>query len=509
MDDILEQFKTFVKNKKPILNENNKRIILGEFQYAIDTKVKYQTSTITVGQLWFCLKTIKEDQGTYLKLCKEQKIDAVPIPTRLGLKTLFNIDDTSLFQTTSGASLDASSEKKRDSESAFEEGAESSNRKRLKPFESTLLSSEREFGEKEKESKQQFISFLSNILQSEDTDSKDLDAYIPYLEYDRTQVINYVNSKEIPFSNRITQTQIEKEYVDKKNNSSTHQTQHHKQSFFTTYLENIQRCKRHLVQHKKDEERKRKEKEKKEKEEGYNQANVKLNLAVKGKFSEENVWQAAMGDDAVEDLLQIDTRGSNIVPLGNDDITPAASVSSDTFASSGNGSSSQADRKGDKNKPSKKSLPIILLPPGRSSLLTLFNVKDFLQKGTFVSTEQKKESAQGAKPKEVVIKHPKTGQQYLVLDTTKNMSKSDWDRVVAIFTIGQVWQFKDSNNWFATEPAVIFDRKKGFALVYENEALNPNVQNWNVEKLYISRVESKRHTDSTVARKFWSAIGVE
>ncbi|KAF0973225.1 hypothetical protein FDP41_008432 [Naegleria fowleri] len=604
MDGPLEVLTSHLKSKANPITYTPQNIILDASHcYPSDTRIKLPNNQqLSLAQLWFILKN--DDFSAYLKQCKEYNINSVTFPIFQSIKqhfkselgqeidshllvfgddsTLQNIQSSSSSggsggvmsgsstsggilagSTTLGSDLSSAvgggalamdqSTKKRDfNEASLSQGDQDRGNKKSKPFHmpfsSGAMSSTFEFGEKEKESKKEFIQFLTNLLPSDASTSMNVDAYLPYLIYDRSHVINYINSKEIPFSTRITQTQIEKEYVDKKNSSELVATNPNGSSkssvsYFTNCLDNIKRCKEHFVHYKKEEQKKKKEREKKEKAQSYNQENVKLNYNVKGRFDERNVWQSEFGNEDILNDFQINTTGSMMmdasgsgvnggnnssngggVGLGGDLSTAAVSSTSSSTSAlnqetnntrssqpSSEASSKQKPTTTDSKHASKKSLPIILLPPARSSLLTLYNVKDFLQKGTFITTEDKKKNLDPnlPKPKEVIIKHPKSNQQFLVLDTTKNFQKKDWDRVVAIFTIGQLWQFKDSNNWFSTDPSVIFAKKKGFTLVYDSDALAPNLQNWNLEKLYISKSETKRHTDSTVARKFWNAIGLE
>ncbi|KAG2374314.1 hypothetical protein C9374_010884 [Naegleria lovaniensis] len=582
MDEPLEVLTTHLKSKThPITYTPQHIIIDASHRYPNDTRIKLPNhQQLSLAQLWFILKN--DDFAAYLKQCKEYNVNFVSFPVFQSIKQHFKSElgqdvdyghlfvfggenDTTILHgetlpgstsagisvssldTAGGSLMDQSgaSSKKRDLNEVTNLSTDQDRNKKSKPFHIPFSSSAMshtmvEFGEKEQESKKEFISFLSNLLQSDSSNGSEnmnVDSYLPYLVYDRSHVINFINSKEIPFSTRITQTQIEKEYVDKKNtsqpstvNGSNQTTSSKSISYFTNCLDNIKRCREHFVHYKKEEQKKKKEREKKEKAQSYNQENVKLNYNVKGRFDERNVWQSEFGNDNIMDDLQINTTGSmmmdNSSAIGNTNgdfsattaVTgttatshPQESTRSSQAVASSSDSSKQKPTADSKQQPSKKSLPIILLPPGRSSLLTLYNVKDFLQKGTFITTEDKKKNLDPnlPKPKEVIIKHPKSNQQFLVLDTTKNLQKKDWDRVVAIFTIGQLWQFKDSNNWFSTDPSVIFAKKKGFTLVYDSDALAPNLQNWNLEKLYISKSETKRHTDSTVARKFWNSIGLE
>lgn len=87
--------------------------------------------------------------------------------------------------------------------------------------------------------------------------------------------------------------------------------------------------------------------------------------------------------------------------------------------------------------------PIIIIPAGTSSLISMYNVKDILQDLKFVSIEQKK--AEGARrDNEVLLQRQRNGISvpYRIVDNPAKLSPSDWDRVVAVFVMGPAWQFK-------------------------------------------------------------------
>lgn len=78
----------------------------------------------------------------------------------------------------------------------------------------------------------------------------------------------------------------------------------------------------------------------------------------------------------------------------------------------------------------------------------------------FMSTEDKK--SQGAKREnELLIQRRKDGGltvPYRVIDNPSKLTNADWDRVVAVFVMGQAWQFK---GWpWDGNPTVIFSKSK-------------------------------------------------
>ncbi|KAK8954358.1 hypothetical protein KSP39_PZI002845 [Platanthera zijinensis] len=86
-------------------------------------------------------------------------------------------------------------------------------------------------------------------------------------------------------------------------------------------------------------------------------------------------------------------------------------------------------------------VPIILVPSAFQTLITIYNVKEFLEDGVFVSTDVKVKAMNGSsKP---------------VRDKPSALKPEDWDRVVAVFVLGKEWQFKD---WPFKDHVEIFNK---------------------------------------------------
>lgn len=125
--------------------------------------------------------------------------------------------------------------------------------------------------------------------------------------------------------------------------------------------------------------------------------------------------------------------------------------------------------------------PIIIVSPSASALITMHNVKSFLEDAVFVPSQQN--IASGAKVLEdtVAVNHRRQlgstaaanaapgssslgkgdasdrNARYWIVDSVAALSKfgsSDvWDRVVCVMTTGQEWQFKPYK-W--SEPRELF-----------------------------------------------------
>ncbi|CAG9815814.1 unnamed protein product [Phaedon cochleariae] len=146
--------------------------------------------------------------------------------------------------------------------------------------------------------------------------------------------------------------------------------------------------------------------------------------------------------------------------------------------------------------------PIIIIPAGTNSLISMYNVKDILQDLRFVTQEQKKAEG-GKRDNEVLIQRQRNGQTvpYRVVDNPAKLSPSDWDRVVAVWVMGPAWQFK-GYPW--ETPVEIFDKIAAFHIKYDEMKMDPNVEKWAVTVIQLSR--TKRHLDRAALMIFWEKL---
>ena len=106
---------------------------------------------------------------------------------------------------------------------------------------------------------------------------------------------------------------------------------------------------------------------------------------------------------------------------------------------------------------------------------------------------------------EVLIQRRKEGGltvPYRVIDNPKKLNPPDWDRVVAVFVMGQAWQFKD---WpWDGNPTVIFSKICAFHLKWDQANLEKNIANWAVQIIPLSR--NQRHLDRARLKVFWDVL---
>jgi len=145
---------------------------------------------------------------------------------------------------------------------------------------------------------------------------------------------------------------------------------------------------------------------------------------------------------------------------------------------------------------------LILVPAVATSAINMWNVLDFLEGAQFKSTREKK-SVVKQKPKSVKFSRKLNGVRiyYSVMDQTMRLSAQDWRRVVAVFTVGQAWQFK---GWKWEQPVELFKHARGFHAVFEDDETPPAVLNWAVHILRIPR--KRRHLDKQLHLSFWAEM---
>ncbi|CBI26279.3 unnamed protein product, partial [Vitis vinifera] len=152
-------------------------------------------------------------------------------------------------------------------------------------------------------------------------------------------------------------------------------------------------------------------------------------------------------------------------------------------------------------------VPIILVPSAFQTLITIYNVKEFLEDGVFIPTDVKAKQMKGAKPDCVTVQkkfsRDRVVMAYEVRDKPSALKTEDWDRVVAVFVLGKEWQFKD---WPFKDHVEIFNKIIGFYMRFEDDSVESAkiVKQWNVKIISISK--NKRHQDRAAALEVWDRL---
>ncbi|OAX76885.1 hypothetical protein ACJ72_08822, partial [Emergomyces africanus] len=156
---------------------------------------------------------------------------------------------------------------------------------------------------------------------------------------------------------------------------------------------------------------------------------------------------------------------------------------------------------------SRRPNPIILLSPSASSLLRMSNIKSFLSDGIYVppdhptlatstasnllyivralQTISDPSSSSANKPSSTSSSAPggaggggashRKPTRFILVDSTADFKPDYWNRVVAVFTTGQTWQFK-SYKW--SSPPELFKHATGIYVGWRGEEVPREVKGW-------------------------------
>ncbi|KAG0255787.1 accessory factor associated with RNA polymerase II [Mortierella polycephala] len=150
-------------------------------------------------------------------------------------------------------------------------------------------------------------------------------------------------------------------------------------------------------------------------------------------------------------------------------------------------------------------IPIIIIPAAVTSMLTMYNIKQFLEDQIYVDGQEIRNQGT-AKPSRLVIERRQKPNEthrtpYHVIDSADHMRPEDWDRVVCVFTTGAEWQFK---KWKWSKPVELFANVKGFYTKWADEQPKESIKSWNVDVLNLSR--HRRHADRATVTDFWDRL---
>lgn len=167
----------------------------------------------------------------------------------------------------------------------------------------------------------------------------------------------------------------------------------------------------------------------------------------------------------------------------------------------------------------KNQFPIIMISSSPTALITMHNVKKFLQDSSYEPSQEARARAAAEgnpRPEDLIAIYRKrttvdtAGREteiqarYFVVDSTEALAKfgpDAWDRVVCVMTTGQAWQFKPYK-W--TDPKVLFHHVRGIYVSLTSDPPNPKIKDWNVTELKID--PHRRHVDRAVVAHFWKTL---
>ncbi|KAG8531743.1 uncharacterized protein KY384_003375 [Bacidia gigantensis] len=162
-------------------------------------------------------------------------------------------------------------------------------------------------------------------------------------------------------------------------------------------------------------------------------------------------------------------------------------------------------------KPGRRPDPIILLSPSASSLLRMSNIKSFLDSGTYVPADSSSTTANILHVSRLLPSiDPQRPFRFILVDTPEQFKPDYWNRVVAVFTTGQTWQFK-SYKW--QNAPDLFKHSLGIYLGWRGEDIPASVRGWGrgvtsaqVDKWNPAQGVQGRWRDREVVEGIWGRV---
>lgn len=152
--------------------------------------------------------------------------------------------------------------------------------------------------------------------------------------------------------------------------------------------------------------------------------------------------------------------------------------------------------------------PIIVVPGTASSPVNRWNMQKFFGEGVYEAIDPNDPKLDENAPHRVeFIRVKENGEQvpYEVVDSTAKFTPADWERVISIFTIGKVWQFKAYAPYKDDRIADMFQKHCGIYIRLGTEKIpQDTVGKWKVKSITVSK--SHRHNDAATLREFWDTI---
>ncbi|TVY29518.1 Cell division control protein [Lachnellula hyalina] len=165
--------------------------------------------------------------------------------------------------------------------------------------------------------------------------------------------------------------------------------------------------------------------------------------------------------------------------------------------------------------PARRPDPIILLSPSASSLLRMSNIKSFLEGGSYIPPESSSSTSSSSASilhitRTLPLIDPTRAMRFIIVDTPEQFKPEYWSRVVAVFTTGQVWQFKSYKWQQATD---LFRHTLGVYVGWRGEQMPDTVKGWGrgvlgtqVDKWSAGASAASRWRDREVVESIWKAV---
>ncbi|GKU05514.1 cell division control protein 73 [Fusarium langsethiae] len=161
--------------------------------------------------------------------------------------------------------------------------------------------------------------------------------------------------------------------------------------------------------------------------------------------------------------------------------------------------------------PTRRPDPIILLSPSASSLIRLSNVRSFLEDGKFVPTDASGTTATMLHVQRLVPSiDPNRPMRFILVEGSEAFKPEYWNRIVAVLTTGQTWQFK---NYKWSDPNELFKHTLGIYVGWRGEVAPDNIRGWGhrvlstgIDRWRGEGHDTSRFRDKEIVEQIWRAI---
>ena len=161
--------------------------------------------------------------------------------------------------------------------------------------------------------------------------------------------------------------------------------------------------------------------------------------------------------------------------------------------------------------PSRRPDPIILLSPSASALLRLSNARSFLEDGKFIPAAAGDSTATMLHVQRVIPSiDPNRPMRFILVEGSEQFKPEYWNRVVAVFTTGQTWQFK---NYKWSNPNDLFKHTLGVYVGWRGDQAPDNIRNWGhrvlstgVDRWRGEGHDASRFRDKEVVEQIWKSV---
>ncbi|KAH9826153.1 RNA pol II accessory factor, Cdc73 family, C-terminal [Teratosphaeria destructans] len=154
--------------------------------------------------------------------------------------------------------------------------------------------------------------------------------------------------------------------------------------------------------------------------------------------------------------------------------------------------------------PGRRPEPIILLSPSASSLLRMPNIKSFLEEGIYTTPDTGSSANLLHLTRTLPSISPQKPIRFILVDDPSSFRPDYWDRLVAVFTTGQTWQFK---NYKWQQPAELFSHALGIYVGWKGEVIPDTVRGWG-RGVMVAQIDKggARWRDKEVVEELWRGI---